>query len=87
MKSIEVSHYDSKDTTAVPAVVFLLACGAADISTDLKKLAFDYDHHPLGWIVGSSEVVYNNHDKGHSCVSRLVRRYHRHKEALTKRDG
>lgn len=48
MKSIEVSPYDSKDTTAVPAAVFLLACGVTDISADLKKLAFDYDHHLHG---------------------------------------
>lgn len=48
MESMEVSHYDSKDTTAVPAVVSLLACGGTDISTDLKKLSFDYDHHLHG---------------------------------------
>lgn len=81
MKIIEVSHCDSKDTTAVPAVVALLACGAVDTSLDLRVFTFDCDHHLHGWIVGTgSEVVDNKHDKGHRCVSRLVRRYHNTKQ-------
>lgn len=61
MKIIEVSHCDSKETTAVPAVVSLPECGAIGASTDLKTFASDDgDHHLHGWIVGmDSEVVEN----------------------------
>lgn len=81
-------HCDSKDTTAVPAVASLLACGAINVSADLRTFAFDCDHHLHGRIVGAdSEMVDNKHVWRHRCVSRRVRKHHRHKEVALKETG
>lgn len=85
MKIIEIPHCDSKDTTAVPVVVSLLACGATDTSTDLRTFAFDCDHHLHGWPMGMDhKAADNKHERGHRYISRLVRRHHRLKEARLK---
>lgn len=55
-------HCDSKDKTAAPAVASLLACGATNVSADLRTFAFDGDYHRHGWTVGADrEMVDDKH--------------------------
>lgn len=55
-----------QEITAVPSVVFLLASGVMDTSTDLKMFALDHDCHLHGWgeLTMDSKFVDNKHDWG-----------------------
>lgn len=50
MKIIDISHCAAQKKAAVPAVLPLRACRAADTRTDLKKFALDCNYHLYGGI-------------------------------------
>lgn len=68
MKIIEVSHCDSKKTTAAPVVLSLLACGVTDASTGLKKFPFDCKHHLCESTEGTDGVTVDNIYARHTGV-------------------
>lgn len=50
MKIIDTSQCAAQKKAAVPAVLPVHACRAADTRTDLKKLALDCNHHLYGGV-------------------------------------